>query len=60
MSAKAKQPERPAVEVERECLLCGLHLSGCTCNRRQPTQEEIEDAREQRLSRAERASRGTR
>ena len=43
---------------ERECLLCGCLLSGCTCNKREPTPEEIEAAREERLSQHERGRGG--
>jgi hypothetical protein len=39
---------------ERECVLCGCLLSGCLCTRREPSKEELEDARERRLSNAER------
>jgi hypothetical protein len=38
------------------CPLCGLHtFGGCVCPRREPTADEIEAGREERLSRAERA-----
>jgi hypothetical protein len=37
------------------CLVCGLRTySGCTCTRPEPTRDEIEAAREERLTRAER------
>jgi hypothetical protein len=39
---------------EKECLYCGCLVSACVCTRRAPTDEELELARDERLSRAER------
>jgi hypothetical protein len=39
---------------ERECIFCGCLLSGCLCTRRAPTEEELEAARDERLTKAER------
>jgi hypothetical protein len=48
-------PERPEIDV---CLVCGLEGWGCVCDpcapRDEPTAEQIELARESRLTRAER------
>jgi hypothetical protein len=41
---------------EIECPTCGLQLSGCTCNRQPPSEEELEASRAQRLTQAERSS----
>jgi hypothetical protein len=41
---------------ERECPRCALLLSGCTCNK-EPTPEQLESAREERLVRAEQRTR---
>jgi hypothetical protein len=43
---------------ERECVACGLLVSDCVCVPREPTAYEIELAREERLSQAERRSLG--
>lgn len=46
-----------------DCDRCGLEIWGCVCDParpyRQPTPEEIELAREERLSRLERTNGGT-
>jgi hypothetical protein len=39
---------------ERECQLCGLLISSCTCCPRQPSEAELEARRHERLSRSER------
>ncbi len=42
--------------AEAECPLCGLLASDCACPR-EPTREELEQAREERLAQAERRTR---
>lgn len=47
-------------DEESECARCGLLASRCLCRRRhEPTREELEEAREQRLTRAERGRDGS-
>jgi hypothetical protein len=51
-------PERPEIDI---CLVCGLEGWGCVCDpcaaREEPTAEQLEFARESRLTRAERKAR---
>jgi hypothetical protein len=41
---------------ERECQLCGLLISSCTCCPREPSDAELEDRRRERLTRSERSA----
>lgn len=41
-------------DAEPECIRCGLLESDCTCTLHEPTPEDLEIAREERLSRLER------
>lgn len=43
---------------EKECVMCGALESACLCTRRAPTEDEIEAARQERLTRGERARSG--
>ncbi len=38
---------------ERECLICGLLLSSCTCCPREPSADELDLGRHARMTRAE-------
>jgi hypothetical protein len=53
--------DRAPARDDLYCVVCALEWWACACDpshpERRPTPEEIEDAREQRLSRAERGGR---